>query len=275
MFTKSVPFFGGLLVIAWVLVPQPASGADQDHPLLSRMPGFHIDDFEEREFDAYEFKGADGEPIQVEGRWYYIDYGLDDDARAPSELQILRNHTNAIEEIGGTVLYTDGDNAFIKVVAEGKEIWAHVRAYNQATSYSLHIVEREAMVQEVTADAASMAKDLATTGKATVYGIYFDFDKADIKPESEPALREIAKLLSERSDLKIHVVGHTDNIGDFDYNVDLSRRRAEAVVSALTAQHGIARERLRPAGVGPLAPAATNLTDEGRTLNRRVELVQQ
>jgi outer membrane protein OmpA-like peptidoglycan-associated protein len=264
-----------VLVFGSVLVAVTAGGAEADHPLLSRMPGFHIDDSEEREFDAYEFKGPDGEPIQLEGRWYYIDYGVDDDARTPSELQILRNHTDAIEEIGGTVLFTDDANAYLKVAAEGKETWAHVRVYNQATSYSLYIIEREAMVQEITADAASMARDLATAGKVTIYGIFFDFDKADIKPESEPALREIGKLLRERSDLKLHVVGHTDNIGGLDYNLDLSRRRAEAVVGVLRSQHGIARDRLRPAGLGPLAPAATNATEEGRALNRRVELVEQ
>jgi len=273
--TVSTRAINTLLVFGVVLAAVSAGGGEADHPLLSRMPGFHIDDFEEREFDAYEFKGPDGVPIQVEGRWYYIDYGLDDDVRTPSELQILRNHTNAIEEIGGTVLYTDDSNAFLKVEAEGKETWAHVRVYNQATSYSLYIVEREAMVQEVTADAESMARDLAAAGKVAVYGIYFDFDRADIKPESEPALREIGKLLRERPDLKVHVVGHTDNIGGLDYNIDLSRKRAEAVVSALTSQHGIARDRLHSAGVGPLAPAATNTTEEGRALNRRVELVGQ
>ena len=71
------------------------------------------------------------------------------------------------------------------------------------------------------------------------------------------------------------MVGHTDNQGGLDYNMDLSRRRAGAVVAALTEQHGIAADRLRPAGVGPLAPAATNDTEEGRSLNRRVELVKR
>jgi outer membrane protein OmpA-like peptidoglycan-associated protein len=275
MKTKSVRVFGVLFASVWVLSPPSVGIAEDDHPLLSRMPGFHIDDYEEREFDAYEFNGPEGVPIQVEGRKFYIDYGLDAGEREPSELQILRNHTNAVEEIGGTVLHTDGYNAYLKAVVEGKEIWAHVRVYNQATSYSLNIIEREAMVQEVTANAESMARDLARTGKSAIYGIYFDFDKAEVKPESEPTLLEIGKLMRGQPELRIHVVGHTDNIGELDYNMDLSRRRAEAVVAALTSRHGIARDRLRPAGVGPLAPAATNVTEEGRALNRRVELVQR
>jgi hypothetical protein len=82
-----------VLVFGSVLVAVTAGGAEADHPLLSRMPGFHIDDSEEREFDAYEFKGPDGVPIQVEGHWYYIDYGVDDDARTPSELQIFEGRS--------------------------------------------------------------------------------------------------------------------------------------------------------------------------------------
>ncbi len=246
-----------------------------DHPILTRMPGFHIDDCEEREFDAYEFLGPGGESIRVEGRKTYIDYGLDRGVEPPSELQILRNHTNAIRQIGGTVLWEDGFNTHLKATTEGKETWVHVRVYNQATAYALYILEKEAMVQEVEADAESMARDLAEKGKVALYGIYFDFDKAVVKPESEPTLREIARLLRENSDLELHVVGHTDSLGRLDYNMDLSHRRAAAVVEALTSEYGVSAGRLRPAGVGPLAPAAPNTSEEGRALNRRVELVKR
>ncbi len=173
------------------------------------------------------------------------------------------------------MLWEDGYNAHLKASHEGQETWVHVRVYNQATAYSLYIVEKEAMVQEVVADAETMARDLATTGRVALYGIYFDFDKAVVKPESEPTLREIARLLRENPALRLHVVGHTDSVGTLDYNLDLSRRRAAAVVAALTTGHGIAADRLRPAGVGPLAPAAPNTTEEGRAKNRRVELVEQ
>jgi outer membrane protein OmpA-like peptidoglycan-associated protein len=263
--------------LALAAAPAAAQGTPEsrDHPLLSRMDGFQLDDFEEREFSSYEFETAEGVEVRVEGRHFYIDYGLDEGVRVPSELQILRNHTNAIEEIGGTVLFSDDANAVMKVVAEGTEVWVHVRVYNQATAYSLNIVEREAMAQEVDADAASMARDLATSGRTAVYGIYFDFDKADVKPASAPTLTEIARLLRDDPELALFVVGHTDGIGGYDYNLDLSRRRAQAVVGALVNDYGIGRERLRPAGVGPLAPAAPNATEEGRSRNRRVELVER
>ncbi|HKY60730.1 MAG TPA: DUF4892 domain-containing protein [Gemmatimonadota bacterium] len=127
----------------------------------------------------------------------------------------------------------------------------------------------------VTVDAAAMARDIAATGRVALYGIHFDTDKTDIKPESEPTLQEIAGLLQQDSTLKLYVVGHTDNVGGFDYNMDLSRRRAASVVDALKTRHGIQAARLTAAGVGMLAPMAPNDTEEGRAKNRRVELVRQ
>jgi outer membrane protein OmpA-like peptidoglycan-associated protein len=127
----------------------------------------------------------------------------------------------------------------------------------------------------VTVDAAAMAKDITATGHVALYGIYFDTDKADVKPESEPALQEISKLLQQDGSLKLYVVGHTDNVGGFDYNMNLSNRRAASVVKALTTKYGVAAARLRAAGAGLLAPVAPNDTEEGRAKNRRVELVEQ
>ena len=127
----------------------------------------------------------------------------------------------------------------------------------------------------VTIDAAAMAKDISSTGHVALYGIYFDTDKADLKPESQADAAGNRKLLKQDPSLKLHIVGHTDNVGGFDYNVGLSERRAAAVVKELTAKHGIAAARLRPAGVGMLSPVAPNDREEGRAKNRRVELVKQ
>jgi OmpA-OmpF porin, OOP family len=127
----------------------------------------------------------------------------------------------------------------------------------------------------VTVDAAAMAKDIASAGHVALYGIYFDTDKTDLKPESQPTLQEIAKLMKQDAGLKLYIVGHTDNVGTFEYNVGLSERRAAAVVKALAATHGVAVVRLRPAGVGMLSPVAPNEREDGRARNRRVELVKQ
>ena len=124
-------------------------------------------------------------------------------------------------------------------------------------------------------DSTQMAQRLNSGQGVNIYGLLFDFDSAVLKPESKPTLDQIAKLLSEQPQLRLNVVGHTDNQGSADYNLDLSRRRAAAVVEALTATYGVAGERLSPLGEGFNQPIASNDTDEGRAKNRRVELVAQ
>lgn len=127
---------------------------------------------------------------------------------------------------------------------------------------------------KVKTDSGALAEEIQATGVASIHDLYFDTGKAEIRPESKPALEEIAKFLEQEAELTLYVVGHTDSRGDFDYNMTLSKRRAEAVVETLVSDYGINRERLHPNGVGPLAPTATNETEEGRTKNRRVELVK-
>ncbi len=123
-------------------------------------------------------------------------------------------------------------------------------------------------------DAAAMAKGLGEKGHIALYGIYFDTDKAVIKPASAPTLAQIAKLLQSRPKLSVFIVGHTDNQGTYAYNMELSRKRAAAVATALVKHYRIAGTRLHTAGVGFLSPVGSNATEAGRALNRRVELVE-
>ncbi len=140
----------------------------------------------------------------------------------------------------------------------------------------LEVVESQAMdTGMVTVKAAAMAKGIDSTGHIALYGVYFDTDSADIKPESSATLEEMSKLLQSRPSLKLQVVGHTDSQGDYEHNMDLSRRRAAAVATSLASRYGVDSGRLRAAGVGPLSPVASNDTPEGRAKNRRVELVKQ
>jgi outer membrane protein OmpA-like peptidoglycan-associated protein len=124
-------------------------------------------------------------------------------------------------------------------------------------------------------DAAAMEKNLTQTGRVALYGIYFDFDKSDVKAESDETLQEIAKLLGKDGKLKLFVVGHTDGKGSAEYNQSLSQRRAEAVVRMLVSRFDVAAGRLKGIGVGMYAPVAPNTSEEGRAKNRRVELVPQ
>lgn len=270
----------GLLLAAQLAAaahdPQDKEGA-QDPPLFTRMRGFHIYNAEVKEFDRYEFPVSAGKVQAVEGRYLYLDYYANDGITQPSALQIVRNYTNAAKAIGGVALYEYDDGgqlkATLKVAKGGAETWAFVDAGGNGM-YKVWVVEKQAMTQDVTANADSMASGLRESGKVALYGIYFDTDKATLKAGSEPTLVEIAKLLKADARLKLYVVGHTDNVGAFDHNLKLSQARAAAVVAAL-AQKGVAAARLTPFGAGPTSPVASNAAEAGRAKNRRVELVAQ
>ena len=115
-------------------------------------------------------------------------------------------------------------------------------------------------------------RELDARGHVALY-INFDFNKADIRPDSRPIIDEVTKLLRDNPDLRLTVEGHTDNVGTPAYNLNLSDARARSVVAALTAQ-GIEARRLKSAGYGQERPIADNGTDDGRAKNRRVELVK-
>jgi len=124
-------------------------------------------------------------------------------------------------------------------------------------------------------NAKEINQQIASEGRVALYGIQFDFDSAKLMPESSSTIGEIAKALADDPDLSLYVVGHTDNEGSLQYNRNLSSQRAESVVDRLVSVHGVDPERLEPIGVGPVAPVASNDSEEGRALNRRVELVKQ
>jgi outer membrane protein OmpA-like peptidoglycan-associated protein len=123
-------------------------------------------------------------------------------------------------------------------------------------------------------DAEKMLSSIAESGKVALYGIYFATDSANIQNNSAPTLQEIAKLMEANPDLNLIVVGHTDNQGSYEYNMNLSQQRADAVAKSLSTEYGASTSRLRSAGVGYLAPAASNADEAGKQLNRRVELVR-
>ena len=120
-----------------------------------------------------------------------------------------------------------------------------------------------------------LSKVLMSSGRYVTRGILFDTDSDRIKPESAPVIRLIAKGLEANPALNILIEGHTDSTGDAGHNLDLSKRRAEAVKAVLAAQFKIDASRLATAGMGATKPVDTNDTPQGRAQNRRVELVKQ
>lgn len=282
--TKIIHWLSGILMLAGVFILTTGSAFAQedkegskDPTLFTRMPGYHIYRYDDLQFDQYEFKISNSKTQVVQGHSLYIIYDKNENIQAPSPLQIVTNYINAAKSVGGQLVYQFSDpdqDVVVKVVKNGMETWAYISASANG-SYAIHLIEKEAMKQDVVADASTMAKCIKDTGKATLYGIYFDIGKSDVKPESQAALKEIAKLMSDDPTLKLYVVGHTDNTGALDMNMKLSQDRATAVVNALVSQYSVAASRLKACGDGPTAPVATNDTDEGRALNRRVELVKQ
>ena len=134
------------------------------------------------------------------------------------------------------------------------------------------ITSKTIAAKMVTMKADDLAKALAADGKVEIYSILFDIDKTELKPESNAALGEVAKLLQSDPALRLEVAGHTDNTGGVEHNLDLSVGRANAVVEALAVRYGIDKARLQAQGYGETMPIATNDTDVGRSKNRRVEL---
>jgi OmpA-OmpF porin, OOP family len=116
---------------------------------------------------------------------------------------------------------------------------------------------------------------LLSSGRYIARGILFDTDSDVIKPESAPVIKQIAQVLEKNPGLKLLIEGHTDSVGDAAHNLDLSKRRAEAVKSVLVGQFNIDGLRLSTAGLGSTKPVDSNDTPQGRAQNRRVELVKQ
>jgi len=248
----------------------------KDHPLFNRMPGYRIAQYKDNEFDVIkDFKNENGKKMSVEGHSYYYNYLVNKGSETASGPQVLRNYMNAVTKAGGEVVLEDGCcYVYLKLKKNNQITWIRVKAYKEAGSYQVWIVEEAEMKQDIVVDANSMMSDINAQGRVALYGIYFDFDKSEVKPESDPTLKEISKLLSKNPKLNLYVVGHTDNTGNYEYNMKLSQDRAEAVVKVLVSKYNVDSKRLTSAGVGPLAPFTTNDTEEGKAKNRRVELIK-
>jgi outer membrane protein OmpA-like peptidoglycan-associated protein len=277
---KRVSFILLGIIFLSVLTCGVAMAADQDakgckdHALFTRMPGYHIAKCEEKDFDHYTFFSEKGKKTDVEGHYTMLWYKTNEGVKAASPLAVIRNHQQAIKSVGGKVLFEDNRYTTLQFAKNGKEVWAQIDTA-WGSGYQIYLVEKQEMAQEVVANAASFSNDLKDSGHTAIYGIYFDTGQSEIKPESKTAFDEIAKLLKDNPGLKVNIVGHTDNVGERDYNMKLSKARADSVAKELISKYGIDAGRIAAYGVGPLAPVAANKTEEGRAKNRRVELVEQ
>lgn len=256
-------------------------------------------------------KGRARQGLELKGQVFRITYRNPPNR---TSLEVLENYRTALQGAGASEIFTCanrpcggrdfnlalvdpqnytrmGDNyddqryLAARLQAPGKDVYVALfitRSQSGAAAdkdrifTQLHVIEVKSMdANMVVVDASRMADSIGKTGSVALYGILFDFNSAVIKPESKATLDEIASLLRKTPDLKLVVVGHTDNVGGMDSNMKLSQARAEAVRRALVEQYAIAAARLQAWGAGFMAPVASNRTDEGRAKNRRVELVEQ
>jgi OmpA-OmpF porin, OOP family len=205
-----------------VQAKNPDAAGCADHALFTRMDNMRIVSCKTVEFDRFAFRTGKAATTSVEGRFFEIRYQMSAGGTAPSPVAIIRNHQQALAAIGGEVQFEDARYTTLKAAKDGKEIWTQVdTAWGRG--YLLNIVEKKAMAQEVVANAALFESGLKTSGHVEVPGIFFDTGKAELKPESDAAVAEVAKLLKADPALKVYVVGHSDNVGALDMNTKLSR----------------------------------------------------
>jgi OOP family OmpA-OmpF porin len=269
-----------LIAFACYLLVVPSGYAQEDkqgsrdHPLITRMPGYYISDYNVSEFAAYDPTIIGGKEVHWEGKKYNLSYSRKEGAALTSSLQIIRNYEAATAKIGGKRLGGDERRVAAEIRKGGAMTGVYVEVFNDGRDYDLVIIESQTMRQDVMADAKVMGSEIKAAGKTIVQGIYFDTGSAVIKPESEPAIAEMVKLLKADPALRAFIVGHTDNVGTLEVNLKLSADRAESLAKALIGR-GIDATRLRAAGVGPYSPIASNKDEPGRAQNRRVELVER
>lgn len=286
----------------------------KDHPLLSRYPGSKILKQVAVDFDEYELvlsaptlqesSFAAVKRQALEGKLTKTSYDIPANA---SLLAAYRSYEQALTSAGfqilfqckhlacGSTSFWSGRTLFTVGSKDRQYYLAAKRGEDNAATYvALHIsqngeggfmhaqvdiLEQQAMaVGLIQADTRTTVNSLDTalkaSGKASVYDLYFDTGKAELKPDSKPALDAIASILKAQTALKLYVVGHTDTVGTLAQNSELSQKRALTVVDTLIKQYGISKDRLSAHGVGPLAPIASNADESGRSRNRRVELVR-
>jgi outer membrane protein OmpA-like peptidoglycan-associated protein len=159
-----------------------------------------------------------------------------------------------------------------KVIDVNEFQFASINHFDDIEARFRDVAIHKVRVAETAPDFSSA---IATGGKFVTHGITFDADSDRLKPESAGVLKQIAAALANDPNLKLEVDAYTDSTGDPARNLEISKRRAQAVVSVLVAQFGIDARRLTANGFGMEKPIGSNDTPAGRSENRRVEFVKK
>lgn len=261
----------------------------EPNPLFSPFPNETVESCERNAFSSLQLwrwkKEGDpksgAEPFKIEGEFwsYRSSFAKDAKGQFPATLEVQRNFEQAVVAAKGVLLNVGNGRVVYRIkkaddVFVGESGCGGGRGLGGDCTGTVHRIIRLApMEQTVVVTADQIAKSIVDEGKAVFYGLYFDTDKAELKPESKPTLEQIAKWLEANPKNDVFIIGHTDMQGAVPHNLSLSKARAGAVVDALVKQFGVKKERLTGEGVGSYAPLSNNTSEAGRAKNRRVEMV--
>jgi OOP family OmpA-OmpF porin len=284
-----------------------------DHPEVASYPGAEIRGFDFKEFEEAQLllsqpkRNSAGnwvvdKVLPVEGKVTYIHYEM---AKTVSTLQVFRNYQSSLRRSGFSELFacerpclTEGaslevlrpwvkgrdlayaaykDIQYLAAQRGGTYVSLAVADWVGSPRAYLFVIEKGQLDTGLMAvtGASPMAQALSTQGKVDVYGFLFDSGKSQLKPGSAASLAELAQVLRDNPSLKLALIGHTDDVGQADANVQLSTARAQAVALALVSEHGIDPSRLQASGQGASQPLAPNTDELARAKNRRVEVRAQ
>jgi len=289
---------------------QDIEGA-KDYSLVSRFKGSVIQWYDNINYDKYYLLELNDHKLStkvIEGKLTRIQYTAD---KEHSIFEIVKSYEKALTDAGFSVFLNLNENngpsdlnekLYIaefkglnkltssaikpdhngtwdyfeaKGTSQGKDIYIVVYVTNRNQPLITFDAIEVAQMDAGLVTAQKIDKGIAASGHVVLDGVFFDTGKATIKHESKSALQNISDYLLKHSEQKFIIVGHTDNVGNFESNMKLSNDRAKAVTDILVNSYGINKSQLMTYGIANLSPVSSNSTDEGREKNRRVEIVEQ
>jgi outer membrane protein OmpA-like peptidoglycan-associated protein len=275
-----------VFIIVFLFTPNKTSAQDiPEHPVIKPFPNSVLaenmskyDKFNEFEFIVMDKGTKKKNKVKVKGNYWKLLYEVrtpgGDRVKDISKVEYFENYKNAAREKGGEILFEDQQYLYLRIPkSDGGKTWCRVQPVANLGQIYLVIVDEEGFKQSLTFGADELKAALDKDGKVILHGILFDLDKATLKQESEKQLNPMVTLMIRHPELKLEIQGHTDDQGKDDYNMKLSKNRAETVSSYLQL-FGIDKKRLVTKGYGESKPIASNDTEEGRAQNRRVELIK-
>lgn len=274
----------------------------QDHPLISRIPGSRIYAYKTLGFEKNQlvtnYQNKQYQKVLVDGKTTFIHYQI---PREYSELEIIENYRAALNNAGFQQLFScngqlcgheaelsraihlDGvgttrSQRYLVSRLERQQgnlyTVVYVKGHQSGVSASLHIIEEKPLNNDrLSINVSSIEKAILLKGHIALDGLLFSYDSDKLLPESKTSLNQVAEYLKTVPEKQFYIVGHTDDKGQGHYNVALSMKRAQKIIQLLKQNYAIDTKNLTAHGAGEYVPVANNNHEEGRQLNRRVELV--